>query len=246
MIGILYVFHGSPQAQRNIESEAFSLRIHKNLSREYPMEVGYIDVHEVSVPVATRRLLDQGVRQLLVVPLLLFEGLHTNEELPQQVHATIQDYGDDVTVHITLPIGPRPGALTQLDAHLNHYAPTSYDKLLVIAHGSNYSCQPQSTIDQAVAYFDQKIHQEVQGTTLRGRHNYQEGLENFIQAQDRVLVLPYFLIDGHLYRQILPELAAKYPQADFQLAAPIGFSDYLIADVVEEIQKVKQQCTQYS
>jgi sirohydrochlorin cobaltochelatase len=80
IIGILLIGHGSSIPKGN--DVVFKLsEMYKEMS-DYPVEVGFMNIVEPSIPKAVNMLAKIGVTKIIAMPVFLAHGLHTKKDIP--------------------------------------------------------------------------------------------------------------------------------------------------------------------
>jgi len=79
-IGILLIGHGStlPYGSKVINELA---KYYKKDS-DFPVEVGFMNVENPTIPSAINMLAKKGVTRIIAVPIFIAHGLHTKEDIP--------------------------------------------------------------------------------------------------------------------------------------------------------------------
>ena len=79
-IGILLIGHGSrlPHGSKVLYELAGQ---YKN-QVDFPVEVGFMNVEDPTIPAAINKLARKGVRKIIAVPVFLAHGLHTKQDIP--------------------------------------------------------------------------------------------------------------------------------------------------------------------
>ena len=96
-IGYLVVGHGtrnrSGQEQvRAVFAQMTQLESRCSL-RGLPAELAFLELAEPDIPTAVERLFQAGVRQLVVVPVLLFSAGHSQKDIPDAVESAANQFG---------------------------------------------------------------------------------------------------------------------------------------------------------
>jgi sirohydrochlorin ferrochelatase len=125
-IGVLLVGHGSrlPYGKDVVSQLA---DIYREQS-EYPVEIGFMNMSQPSIPSSINKLAQMGVEKIVVTPVFLAPGVHTTQDIPRILgldngdenhdhrhgHSHGHDHGKEEEIHFhgkivyTDPLGPDP------------------------------------------------------------------------------------------------------------------------------------------
>lgn len=80
-IGVLLVGHGSRlKYGKDVISQL--AEIYRD-DVEYPVEIGFMNMSEPSIPAAINKLASMGVNKIIVTPVFLAHGIHTTQDIPR-------------------------------------------------------------------------------------------------------------------------------------------------------------------
>jgi sirohydrochlorin cobaltochelatase len=120
--GLLLVGHGTRNAAGLAEFFAFAQQV-ADIGRDFDAEPCFLELAEPDIATGVRRLLDRGVRQLIVAPVLLFAAGHAKRDIPAAVDAAIRDFD----------MKPRPPGAPALPPVI-HVSPLEcHDKILQLS-----------------------------------------------------------------------------------------------------------------
>lgn len=112
MSGLVVFAHGSrvPEANQAVEMVAAAL----SRAGGFPhVEPAFLELGAPDLPGAVARLLDQGVRHVVVVPYFLTLGTHLQRDLPRIVDA-IRTVHAGMTIEVTEPLDGHPALVQAL------------------------------------------------------------------------------------------------------------------------------------
>jgi sirohydrochlorin ferrochelatase len=103
---ILLIAHGSrrPEANRDLVQLAEMLRPRVP---EKLVEIAYLELAEPSIPAGLKKCLDQGARQIEMLPWFLSAGSHVADDLTRFRNEFMAAHGD-VSVALHPPLGLHP------------------------------------------------------------------------------------------------------------------------------------------
>ncbi|MDT2757900.1 CbiX/SirB N-terminal domain-containing protein [Enterococcus asini] len=196
---LLFVLHGRTEkiAAYNLET-IYSLQKETSLTSSY----GFLEGNQATLEMAATDLVKQGVKKLIVIPLLLFPATHALVDLPDRLKACLPS---EVTFEVLETIGTTQTMFAGLKEKIQA-APTR-GKLMIIAHGTPHYSEPLAMLKEIC----HKLEVECQRPIIWG--NY-VGPDNYLQvaAKERepLVVLPFFLTVGHIVKKITKELTTAH------------------------------------
>lgn len=114
MKGLLLVAHGSRRKQSNEEIASVATALTPRVSEQYEhMTHAFLELAEPSIPEGIDKLIDQGAKQITVLPYFLSAGRHVHEDVPEIVESK-QQLHPDVKITIAPYIGEAPEMLDVL------------------------------------------------------------------------------------------------------------------------------------
>jgi sirohydrochlorin cobaltochelatase len=143
-LGILLVGHGTRSDRGASEFLRLANRVGE-ITAPLPVEAAFLEMCEPTIGQAVRRLVERGVKRILVSPLLLFAAGHAKRDIPTAVGDALTELGvsDRVTREMTPHLGCHP-AILQLSAQRFEEAiegrdavPASQTCLVLVGRGSN-------------------------------------------------------------------------------------------------------------
>ena len=203
--------------------------------RGLPAELAFLELAEPDIPTAVERLARCGVRQLVVIPILLFSAGHAQKDIPEAVEAAASNFGiqvvrqcsslclDPTIVALSaerfvravadLPalITPAPSALTESNSpYVSHFS-TEGIALALIGRGSSS--------DAATAAMLQFAELRTQATPVSWssvgfihaqRPSVDEALDGLsATGLPWLVVQPHLLFEGELLNDLRSEVAYR-------------------------------------
>lgn len=165
------------------------------------------------------QLIDQGVKELKVLPVFLMSGVHVMEDIPTEIEKARTLLDGALTLTVCPHLGSHPDIPEVLADRL---ASVPAEKSLLVAHGSR---RPKGNriieglakrLDTAVAYWATPPDIETQV------------IELMQQGHQKLTILPYFLFAGGITDAIThrtEELAERFPKVQFRLLPTLGATD---------------------
>jgi len=105
--GVILLSHGSrvKGADTNLLELAKTVELQ---SEYYPVLLAALQFSETGLKQAVSTCVDKGVKNIIVVPLLLFTGFHAKHDIPRLVNDILNDY-KDIDIKITQNLGEFEG-----------------------------------------------------------------------------------------------------------------------------------------
>ena len=107
MDGVLILAHGS-RAQKTQDTLNAVVEMTKKKLPNTIIEIGYMEFCNVNIEKGLNLLVEKGVTKIKVVPYFLFEGIHIQEDIPNEIAEYLKDKPElEVTLGSTLGADPR-------------------------------------------------------------------------------------------------------------------------------------------
>lgn len=104
--GVLVLGHGSRRQDANEELSKLVGMVQANLGvRTAP---AYFQFAKPSLPDAVDSFVSEGIEEIIIVPALLFPGIHLKEDIPEALEELKLKYGEKVNFHLTPSLGADP------------------------------------------------------------------------------------------------------------------------------------------
>lgn len=244
-IGLLLVGHGTRDQAGMAEVRTLTGRVAESVA-PWPVEIGFIELAEPTIGGAFKRLVERGVQDVRVVPLLLFAAGHAKTDLPRAIRDA-SDVHKNVEVSIAPPF--------ELDERIRSLSQRRFDEAL--------SGRPYLSADQVYWLLVGRGASDLKATSEFGRFTGQQAqrleLPNsscaFVAAAQptleaglnraaataasgvkRIFVQPHLMFRGVVLHQVHTAVAGwqtKCPGIDWVICAHLGPEQELVDAVVE-------------
>lgn len=105
MKSLLIVAHGSRRQASNDEVRELTGRIAKKTGRHFDhVQAAFLELAEPSIPDGIHQCVEQGAREIVVLPYFLSAGRHVSEDIPAEVDKTRPNH-PEVCIHIAPYLG---------------------------------------------------------------------------------------------------------------------------------------------
>lgn len=219
MQGILYIAHGSKMPEKNQLFRGFVDYIIKQRP-EVVQQLAFLEKDDENVPIITRRMIDLGVTEFLVMPMLLFPAMHAKEDIPAQLNAVLTDF-PHISYKIADCFGDQPAVYHVCERIVSQY---KEETILITAHGNKRFTEPDERLTAMVSQMQQHTNQDLIPAMLYGALSFEDKLKQ-MDKDNRIVIMPYFLFDGHLVRKI-----KRLSQPFIEQGYDITFTDTLDLD----------------
>ncbi|MEM8718879.1 MAG: sirohydrochlorin chelatase [Cyanobacteria bacterium P01_G01_bin.39] len=163
-----------------------------------------------------QRVVQQGVKNIKVIPLFLAPGVHVQQDIPAQIALAT----NQIKCQATIQLSPYLGKYSEIVPLLRQkFAQLPAKKRILIAHGSKLP---------SVADYYQNLADKLNADL--GYWSTNPGFSQQIVRQIRsgikkIALMPYFLFPGRITSAIASEIATlqqEYPQVELFLGQPLG------------------------
>lgn len=195
------------------------------------LEAQALPLHQQLVNLA-QDLMPQGVKRIAVMPLFLLMGVHTCEDLPQEVTQAQARLGNVISIDCLPILGVYPWLPALLDKCFTQYQSQPQAERILLAHGSK-----RAGGNLAIATVAEKL--KARAAYWKGGISLGAVLEE-IKRPGEVVILPYFLFAGgltDLIRQEREQLQSVHGQLRLKLGEPLGPQPLLAQLIATELQR---------
>lgn len=224
--GILLVGHGT----RSDAGAAEFLALAQLLTQRFPMlplAPAYLELRPPTIADAIRQLAAQGVRRILVTPLLLFAAGHAQRDIPSAVQQALIASPEIRAVQTPAL------ELSLLDLSQLHYensrpsASSSKTLLILVGRGSRDVAATEKMQEFANLLAERTNPSAVRvGFLAMAEPRIRDVLSQAAQEEwDTIVVQPHLLFQGELLeelKRLVIEIANRHPQTQWRLAAHLA------------------------
>jgi sirohydrochlorin cobaltochelatase len=243
-LGWLIVGHGTrdPQGRAEFEETARLLATQTNV----PVEACYLELATPTIAEGVAALARRGVRQMVVVPLLLFTAGHAKRDIPDAVAAAAQPLGIAIVGQTrALELEPSLLALSrQRFAEITDKAiSASETRLLLVGRGGS-----DPVANRATQAYTQELASQlgVKGETAfvaLAQPTVPDMLAALAAARPkRVVVLPHLLFTGEVLTAIHSHVTTcgqQHPKTECLVAAHLGPHPLLIQALLARLAEME-------
>lgn len=240
---VLLIGHGSqdPEGAEGFRQMAKAMA-ERMAGREERVDHCFLEFAAPNIQEGVDRLSHQGVSRITAVPVMLLDAGHAMVDIPaeltraRQRHPAIRfDYGEHLGFHPKLMqvLLKQLAAVGEAPEDLNDQT-----VILMVGRGSSDPVANSNFCKWARMLWERTGYRAVDSAFIGiTRPTLPEGLDRaVVSGAKTVVVLPYFLFTGTLYKRIAETVSAyqvRYPAMKFRLTRHFGLEPLLL-DVVEE------------
>ncbi len=232
--GILLIGHGSRDEVGNEEFKCLAGALRNALSPKL-VATCYLELRQPDISAGFRELHAQGVNEIVIAPVLLFDARHARQDIPAEV-AKFREEAADVKLRYAESLGRHPAVMVlaqkRLEEVLVEQASQPFTSCIVVFRGTS-----DPVAQQAIqAFVDARrpaMVQAAQGDVAvslayvaAAEPRLKDVLDQSLAAgAEKILLLPHLLFHGEVLaeiRQLAAETAEKFPQTEILVADHLG------------------------
>lgn len=248
----LLIGHGTRDEAGALEALEFAAllarRLEERLGPGRPVMPCFLELTDPPILPAIARCVEEGVREIVALPLMLFGANHVKSDIPAAL-ALARIRHPDLTIRYGAPLDVQAEMLEVADERIaaaEAAAPFPRDRtaVLLVERGSSDPDANARVYQLARMLWEGRGFGWVEPCFIGiTRPSLEEGIERCIRlGAERVLVLPYFLFTGVLVRrigQVVSDIAAGRPDVQFAVAQHLGCHPRLLDLAVRRIEEAQ-------
>ncbi|WP_027409804.1 sirohydrochlorin chelatase [Anoxybacteroides tepidamans] len=256
MKAILFVGHGSRDAEGNEQVFQFVEQLRSKIDSRYYIETCFLEFGLPTMLEGMKRCVAAGAHEVIVIPIILLAAGHSKLHIPAAIDEARKQY-PHVKFTYGRPIGIHEQTFVILKERLleigeDAETPDSGTAILLLGRGGS-DPDANSDLYKIARLFWERTNYSLVEPAFMGVTNplLDEGVDRCIRlGAKKVVILPYFLFTGVLIKRLeekISEFRSRYPHVEFALAGYFGFHPKLqtiVLDRLEEAlgQAVKMNC----
>jgi sirohydrochlorin cobaltochelatase len=210
---------------------------------DVPLQGAFLELAAPSIAEGLKCLADQGAKRVLVVPLLLFQAGHANDDIPEAIAAAAQPLGIEI-VRQSPPLGLEPHLLALSRERYREVAPDDSSQeetmLLLVGRGSSdpqaiASVRRYASMLASILRDEGAMLREATAFVAAARPLLPQILEEFAKTRpQQLVVLPHLLFRGEVLATIEEQVTAAFrahPNLVWTLARHLG-PDPLVVNAI--------------
>ncbi|MFE4568441.1 sirohydrochlorin chelatase [Paenibacillus chitinolyticus] len=235
MDAVLFVGHGSRDAEGNSEVRAFVSRLAETMEQGI-IETCFLELEKPTISQGIQTCVNRGATRIAVVPIILFSAGHAKIHIPGAIDEAKERY-PGVQFIYGRPIGVHEGVVDIMTARLGgadrFREETPGDTaVLVVGRGSS-DPDANSELFKISRLLWEKLQVPWVETAFIGvtAPLLENGIERCLRlGAKKVIVLPYFLFTGILIKRMegmLLDFSLRYPDCTFEMTDYFGLDPIL-------------------
>ncbi|WP_257351080.1 sirohydrochlorin chelatase [Pseudalkalibacillus decolorationis] len=256
MNAILFVGHGSRDAEGNEQVLQFMEGLKEKLDPQLLVETCFLEFEKPDVPQGLETCVTKGATNIVVIPIMLLPAGHSKIHIPAAIDEAKEKYP-----HIEFTYGKPIGAHNLTieicksrleDAGESVKSPIDHTSVILLGRGGS-DPDANSELYKIARLLWEDVEYKLVEPAFMGVTDplIAEGIDRSIRlGAKRIVILPYFLFTGILIKRLekmVEQFQQQYPDVEFKLAGYFGFhpklEDILLDRAEEALQgEVKMNC----
>jgi len=238
---VLLCGHGSRSSEGTAEFHSLVMQIQRAMPGQR-VAAAFLELQSPTITEGLQDIYDQGVREIILQPVTLYNGTHTRHDIPE-IMTEFRKKNPDLRLHYGSFLGLTPSIIEAATSAVKSVMPDTAPeecKLLLVGRGSKDRLIADQTINLC-----RKLHDRLDMGD--SRYCYASGGSPLLKTALRqaaeshynhVIILPFLLFSGRLLSDIYGELdlaAEKYPDFTFYKAPPLGRKNDIVEAIMQRI-----------
>lgn len=224
--GNIIVAHGMRRGRQNQALEAFISELVKDDIHHY--HIAFLESEHQDLETVMTTLIQSGVKQLKIVPLLLFSAMHYLKDIPNIVHEMKRRY-PDIKVEVSEPLGTHPLMTEIIMQCIDEVRVDEMQQVgvVVVAHGNINGKFTKAHEELQTCVQHLQINKPTYARTLYGEISFIHDLEDIARQYQKLIVVPLFLYDGRLVNKVKQQMNDMVINTDIHITPSINFDPIL-------------------
>lgn len=244
---VLLIGHGTRDPNGAEELRVFAAALAARLGDGRPVIPCFLELAPPSILEAIEAIVQQGVRRIVAVPLLLFSAGHVKNDIAAAINVARSRH-PGLRIWYGAPLEVQPQMLAAVDDRLAELEralpprPRAETAVLVVERGSSDPAANAAVYQLARLIWEGRDFGWVE-TCFIGitRPSLEEGLERCrLLGARRILVLPYFLFTGVLLRRIgriVDRYGRCHPELELGVARHLGIHPSVVELALRRVEE---------
>jgi sirohydrochlorin ferrochelatase len=233
---VVYIGHGSRLAEGNTQFITFIESIMKELSYKKQV-VSFLEIAFPTIDETVEKVVSEGARRILIVPVLLFAATHHKQDIPKALEA-IQNRHPHVTFVMTEPFGVHPNMVKLVVKRVEEVLTERDAAVLLVGRGSS-DPEPIGKLQKIGQAAERMLKMPVYEAFLTaGVPSMDIALANLQNEYKKIYVMPYLLFTGLLLKKIERYIASC--EQEIILCQNLEFDELMKQTLIERIKEQVQ------
>lgn len=230
---VVYIGHGSRRDEGNAQFKRFIESVMKETSYSN-QEIAFLELTHPTIAETLEKLIEQGAKRFLIVPVLLFSALHHKLDIPEELEAVQKKY-PFISFKMSEPFGVHSYMIQLVVKRIQATMTETSAAILLIGRGSS-DLGPIQGLQQIGRTVEQKLGMPVYESFLTaGKPSMKEAMAFLSHRYKKVYVMPYLLFTGLLLEKINKAVIAN--AGIFELCQNLEFDERMRKVLVERMEE---------
>ncbi|MED4401981.1 sirohydrochlorin chelatase [Metabacillus fastidiosus] len=249
MKAVLFIGHGSRDAEGNEQVKAFIEKMKPSFDKDLLVETCYLEFVHPTVNEGIDICISKGATHVIIIPIMLLQAGHSKIHIPAAIDEAKEKYplakftyGRPIGIHLeSIEI-----LKTRIE-EIGEYSETPDKETAVLLLGRGGSdADANSDLYKITRLLWEKTPFSLVETAFMGVTSplTDEGVERCVKlGAKKIIILPYFLFTGILIKRLeemIVEFQKKYPSIEFKLAGYFGFHSKLETILMDRVNEALQ------
>jgi precorrin-8X/cobalt-precorrin-8 methylmutase len=244
---ICLIGHGSRDPKGVEEFLTLAHKLHKRKFCQI-VESGFLEFAKPNIIEALSACRRNGVKNIIILPGILFSGEHTLRDVPRTVDEVFRNH-PEINLIFAEPLATQPKVIEACQKRIekeekNSPKPFSRSEalLMTIGHGSR-DTSFNSEVETILSQLGEKMGFSKTLACFAGtsQHYLEDMQEKFTpQGFRRVILLPFFLFTGIWVKRVnalADTFQSKYPDTEFLKASCLSHHDLIIDALIQRVRE---------
>ncbi|WP_091021216.1 sirohydrochlorin chelatase [Bacillus sp. UNCCL81] len=230
---VVYIGHGSRRQEGNQQFIHYIQSVIKEIPIQ-KQEYAFLELVEPTIQQTLEKMIVEGARNIVVVPVLLFAAGHYKRDIPVELNRILKRFSH-VNITITEPFGIHEKMIQLVQKRVQAACGTSNAAIILVGRGSSDK-DPIEMLQQIGNAVESRINVPVRVAFLTaGNPKLEDTIKNMSKEFKRIFVMPYLLFTGLLLEKIKKRISNENEK--FYLCENLQFDELMSHALIERIQE---------
>jgi len=207
MDAVVYIGHGSRLKEGIEHFKKFIASVQKEINIPV-QEIAYLEINAPTIEDTMEKVIKNGAKNILVVPVLLFAAAHYKRDIPEELQKVQQKY-PFVHFLMTAPFDVHDKMIDLVVKRIKAETRAEENGVVLLVGRGSSDPEPILKLLEISRAVEQKINLPVDTAFLTaGTPSFATELAKLEEEYDRIYVMPYLLFTGVLLKRMERKIAA--------------------------------------
>jgi len=233
MDAIVYIGHGSLIAEGNKQFIKFIEEVKKEMNISV-QEIAFLELVSPSIFETMEKVIEDGAKDILVVPILLFAAAHFKKDIPEEL-GRINARFPEVNFYVSEPFDLHPKMLDLVIKRIQEKRVDNEGSILIVGRGSS-DPEPILKLMEMSHNIYRRLDAPVYTAFLTaGKPGFVNELEKLQQEYSEIYVVPYLLFTGMLVKRMEKIVANSH--SEVVICNPLQYDSLLKEVLLERMEE---------